>query len=89
MNRGEILDEAKRLTHTDRQKKYGSPYVNHKRIADLWSVYLETEITPSQVALCLCLVKIARLIETPDHEDSFVDLAAYASIAGEIESQWK
>lgn len=89
MNRGEILDEAKRLTHTDRQKNYGSPYVNHKRIADLWSVYLETEITPSQVALCLCLVKIARLIETPDHEDSFVDLAAYASIAGEIKSQWK
>jgi hypothetical protein len=89
MNRGEILDEAKRLTHTDRQNNYGSPYVNHKRIADLWSVYLETEITPSQVALCLCLVKIARLIETPDHEDSFVDLAAYASIAGEIESQWK
>ena len=89
MNRGEILDEAKRLTHTDRQKNYGSPYVNHKRIADLWSVYLETEITPSQVALCLCLVKIARLIETPDHEDSFVDLAAYARIAGEIESQWK
>jgi len=89
MNRGEILDEAKRLTHTDRQKNYGSPYVNHKRIADLWSVYLETEITPSQVALCLCLVKIARLIETPNHEDSFVDLAAYAAIAGEIESQWK
>ena len=89
MNRGEILDEAKRLTHTDRQKNYGSPYVTHKRIADLWSVYLETEITPSQVALCLCLVKIARLIETPDHEDSFIDLAAYASIAGEIESQWK
>ena len=89
MNRGEILDEAKRLTHTDRQKNYGSPYVNHKRIADLWSVYLETEITPSQVALCLCLVKIARLIETTDHEDSFIDLAAYASIAGEIESQWK
>jgi hypothetical protein len=89
MHRGEILDEAKRLTHTDRQKNYGSPYVNHKRIADLWSVYLETEITPSQVALCLCLVKIARLIETPDHEDSFIDLAAYAAIAGEIESQWK
>lgn len=89
MNRGGILDEAKRLTHTDRQKNYGSPYVNHKRIADLWSVYLENEITPSQVALCLCLVKIARLIETPDHEDSFVDLAAYAAIAGEIQSRWK
>lgn len=89
MKSGKILDEAKRLTATDRQDIYGDPYINHKRIADLWSVYLETEITPSQVALCLCLVKIARLIETPDHEDSFVDLAAYAAIAGEIESQWK
>ena len=89
MKSGKILDEAKRLTATDRQDIYGDPYINHKRIADLWSVYLEKEISPSQVALCLCLVKIARLIETPDHEDSFIDLAAYAAIAGEIESQWK
>jgi hypothetical protein len=49
-------------------------------------VWLETEITPAQAAMCLALVKIARLIETPDHLDSFVDLAAYASIAGEIET---
>lgn len=84
MNRGKILDEAKRLTSTDRQQTYGDPYINHKRIADLWSAYLETEISPSQVALCLCLVKIARLIETPDHLDSFIDLAAYAAISGEI-----
>ena len=61
MQRGKILDEAKRLTHSDRQDTYGDPLTNHQRIADLWSVYLETEITPSQVALCLCLVKIARL----------------------------
>ena len=86
MNRGEILKEADRLTHGDRNKNYGSPLVNHQRIAQLWSVWLETEITPAQAAMCLALVKIARLIETPDHLDSFVDLAAYASIAGEIET---
>jgi hypothetical protein len=84
MNRGKILDEAKRLTATDRQQTYGDPYINHKRIADLWSVYLETEISPSQVALCLSLVKIARLIESPNHLDSYIDLAAYSAIAGEI-----
>ena len=84
MNRGKILDEAKRLTATDRQSIYGDPYINHKRIADLWSVYLETEISPSQVALCLSLVKIARLIESPNHLDSYIDLAAYSAIAGEI-----
>lgn len=89
MKSGKILDEAKRLTATDRQDIYGDPYINHKRIADLWSVYLETEISPSQVALCLCLVKIARLIETPDHLDSIIDLAAYTAIYGEINDSEK
>jgi len=46
MNRKEILDEANRLTHGDRDKNYGTPKVNHERIAALWSVVLETEIAP-------------------------------------------
>jgi hypothetical protein len=87
MERGEILDEAKRLTHGDRNKNYGKPLTNHARIAGLWSIFLEQEITPAQVAICMGLVKVARLIESPDHLDSFIDLAAYASIAGEIESE--
>jgi hypothetical protein len=87
MNRGEILDEAKRLTLGERDKSYGTPLINHTRIAGLWSIYLEQDITPSQVAICMGLVKVARLIESPNHLDSFVDLAAYASIAGEIESK--
>lgn len=84
MNRGEILAEADRLTHGDRNKNYGTPLVNHQRIAKLWSVWLGFEVTPAQVAMCLALVKVARLIETPDHEDSPIDLAAYAAIYGEI-----
>lgn len=86
MNRKEILDEANRLTHGDRNKNYGDPKKNHERIAGLWSIYLGFEVTAAQVAICLALIKIARLIETPDHLDSFVDLAAYAGIAGEIET---
>ena len=84
MERGKILDTAKELTHGDRNKNYGSPMTNHQRIAKLWSVWLETEITPAQAAMCLALVKVARLIETPQHEDSPIDLAAYAAIYGEI-----
>jgi hypothetical protein len=83
MNRGGILQEAARLTAEDRQETYGDPRINHCRIADFWTTYLEQEITPQQVAICMALVKIARLIET-ETEDSFVDLAAYAAIAGEI-----
>jgi hypothetical protein len=83
MNRGEILQEAARLTAKDRQNIYGDPRNNHVRIADLWTTYLAQQITPQQVAICMALVKVARLMET-ETEDSFVDLAAYASIAGEI-----
>jgi hypothetical protein len=83
MNRGEILQEAARLTAKDRQKIYGDPRTNHCRISDLWTTYLAQQITPQQVAICMALVKVARLMET-ETEDSFIDLAAYASIAGEI-----
>jgi hypothetical protein len=83
MNRGDILQEAARLTAKDRQNIYGDPRTNHRRIADLWTTYLKHEITPQQVAICMALVKVARLMQT-ETEDSFVDLAAYAAIAGEI-----
>ena len=84
MKRTEILREAERLTSNDRNKNYGDPLVNHQRIAAIWSVLLGQDITPSQVALCLVGVKLARLVQTPDHLDSFVDGAAYFAIAGEI-----
>jgi hypothetical protein len=79
-----ILQQAIELTHGDRNKNYGTPLVNHQRIAVIWSVILGVEVTPSQVALCMVGVKIARLVETPDHLDSFIDGAAYLAIAGEI-----
>ncbi len=87
MNRKEILDEANRLTHGDRDKNYGTPKVNHERIAALWSIVLETEISAAQVALCMAQVKVARLIESPEHLDSFIDAAAYMAISGEIATE--
>lgn len=84
MKRGEILKEAERLTHGNRNSNYGEPLVNHQRIADIWSVILGVKVRPDQVALCMVGVKIARLVETPQHQDSFIDGAAYFAIAGEI-----
>lgn len=84
MNRAEILDEAKRLINTDRAKDYGHPRINHERIAALWSPILGIEVSASQVALCMAQVKVSRLVQTPDHQDSFIDAAAYLAIAGEL-----
>lgn len=84
MNRTDILAVAKELTNGERDAVYGDPTTNHRRIAALFSVVLETEVTPAQAALLMAMVKVARLIQTPDHLDSFIDGAAYFAIAGEI-----
>ena len=78
-----LLNETAEIVR-ERGLVYGSPSVNHLRIAKLWSVYLERAIEPEQVAMCMALVKIARLIESPKHVDSYADAAAYLAIAAEI-----
>lgn len=87
MNRNDILTEAARLTNGERDAVYGDPYTNHTRIAALWSQVLGVDVTPAQAALCMALVKVARLIQTPNHLDSFIDGAAYFAIAGEIATE--
>ena len=79
----QLLNETAEIVR-ERGLVYGSPAVNHLRIAKLWSVYLERAIEPEQVAMCMALVKIARLIESPKHVDSYADAAAYLAIAAEI-----
>lgn len=84
----EILDHANRI-RGDRGLDYGHPWTNHSRIAKLWSAYLDFPIMPDQVAVCMALLKISRLAETPGHrgEDSYVDGCAYLSLAGYLATQ--
>jgi hypothetical protein len=86
MDRFDFLDEAARLTAGDRNVAYGAPWTNHERIAKFWSNYLQIEITPEQVAVCMVLLKVARLMEKSGiaATDTFTDLTAYSSIAGEL-----
>jgi len=49
MKRREILQEAERIINGKRAEDYGDAYENHERIANLWSVILETDVTPEQV----------------------------------------
>jgi hypothetical protein len=88
LNKEEVLAKAGKLIGGDREEIYGSSLVNHERIAVGWRVILgKQDITPGQVATCMAWLKIARLVESPAHEDSWVDLVGYAAIAGEIETQ--
>lgn len=73
-----VLAEAAQLTNRTRKDVYAHPSINFDRIARLWSVILGCDVTPEQHALCMIAVKISRLVETPGHRDSLVDIAGYA-----------
>ena len=75
----EMLLEAARAVE-ERGRVYGSPAPNMTATARLWSVVLGQAVTPSQVALCLIQLKVARLLTTPTHRDSMVDIAGYAAV---------
>jgi len=87
MTKDEILDTAKALINGDRAKEYGDAYLTHARIAALWTTYIRSktaDLKPVDVAMMLVLMKVARTIETPK-DDSFIDIAGYAALAGEME----
>jgi len=82
-------DLLKEATDTviERNKKYGRPYENHQRIADLWDAYFtgtQKPVRPHDVVVAMILAKIARLEETPDHHDSWLDIAGYAAVGRSI-----
>ena len=84
MNRADILTTAEQLINGDRAKDYGDAADNFQRIAELWKPILGVNVTATDVALCLAQLKIARLIQSPTHEDSWIDAAGYIALGGEI-----
>jgi hypothetical protein len=75
-----MLQEALSVIHGERRTSYGGARENHERIAQIWSAVLRTPVTPEQVVLCMIGVKMARICTTPDHRDSWVDIAGYVGV---------
>ena len=87
MNKTEVLERGIELITGDREKNYGSTHTNFSRIAALWSVVLDHDVDAHQVALCLAQLKVARLIETSSHEDSWCDGVGYLAIGAELATE--
>lgn len=83
MKRAEILEAARVCVCGERERDYGSPEDSFALIGKLWSAYMGVPVSPKDVAMCMALLKVAR-IKAGDKVDSFVDLAGYAACAGEI-----
>ena len=88
MKTREYLDTAAKIVTGQRQHDYGDKYQNHENIANLWSSYLDYNILAHDVAICMLLVKVARLKHRPT-KDCYIDMAGYAAIAGEINDKDK
>ncbi len=57
---------------------YGHPSVDFDRVVRMKAVIAECTNPLARHALEMIAVKMARLIETPDHLDSWSDIAGYA-----------
>lgn len=97
MDRTECLETAKTIVNGARQENYGSPESNFRNIAELWTTYFNIskntedwiDISPTDVANMMILMKMARLMNKPDHEDSWIDIAGYAANGCEISTAVK
>ena len=71
----------------DRGKVYGHPRINQGRIAARLTCLFDIPVTDSQAALAMVEVKLARITESPNYTDSYVDAIAYLAIALELATE--
>ena len=85
--RVEALREAARIISGERDRQYGKPEDNFKRIAKIWSVTLGIEITNEDVAMMMVGLKVARYASKSGFQpDTWVDIAGYAACGYEVGS---
>lgn len=88
-----ILDEAKQIIYGDREKIYGHPAKNLETIAGFWQQYIKAkfkthlQLTPADVCAMMRFVKESRLINTPNHRDSLVDIAGYTALQDRLDEK--
>lgn len=94
MKKADLLKAALEIVEK-RGLNYGKPENNFKRIAEFWEDYLNNRestsgfdtycpVTEADVAAMMVLMKVARLMEKPDHLDSWQDIAGYAACGAEV-----
>lgn len=85
MKRDEILDHAAGLISGDRAADYGDAKENFENIGAGWKVIDKSDIPYSvKVALKMDWLKTCRILNSPDHLDSWIDKAGYTALGGEI-----
>ena len=82
--RDDFLMAAQDVINGDRATDYGDNFETQSRIALIWSGILGIEVAPHQVPLLFITAKALRASRNAAHVDSWVDIAGYAALGGEI-----
>jgi hypothetical protein len=86
----DLATRAAELVGGDRDRQHGSKHDNFRRIAELWTAYLNIRRNPTaplsavDVALMMALLKTARTQSGAVNPDDFIDMIGYAACGGEI-----
>lgn len=95
-----IAQKAEGIVNGARRGAYGTPENNFHRIAIMWQAWFDAHgwqirhdtehnsevitFDASMISPMMRLMKEARLVETPNHLDSFIDIVGYALTGAEV-----
>ena len=83
-----IFQEAEAIINGPRAEDYGDARKSFRRISNLWSNYLDTPVSPADVAMMMALLKLVRLRHSCfQHHDSFVDMLGYVGLAHKVSGE--
>ena len=87
LKRDIILETAKSIINGERAGTYGKAEDSFKIIASLWSAYLAIDVSATDVANLMILMKVARNSSGVYKEDNWIDICGYAALGGEIQEK--
>lgn len=81
----ELVSEEIADTIGSRNGSHGDPIENHEHISNLWSSYFGFDVSATDVAACMVLLKLSRYKVGGQDRDHWRDSMGYAEIANMIE----
>jgi hypothetical protein len=85
--REDVLTEAINVITNDRNAQYGPPSQDFQRIAAAMNAYgfrvSNCIIEPHHIAMIMIMLKLSRIMWSPQKEDHWVDIAGYTGCGWE------
>lgn len=72
------FDSACGSVTLDRRKVYGNPRDTYRRVAAMRAIVDECPDVELREILGMIVTKVVRLVQTPSHLDSWIDIAGYS-----------